>query len=462
MRHPLKSNLPSRTHQKLRKNSDTMAAVVAPVAIVFTFWLSAIGSVSAFAQDTHFVLDRDGRTIVLEPYAPNILRITFSKDKASAAAGAGYGLAGTPSMAGWTHEQDADGNDVFRSPRLVVDVSADHIPPSRLPHPMPLDELNQSLRDHYFGGGSGSRRNDDTVSVKTASGKALLTMRNWSMVPNRSEAEATNAGKQNDAGSRVSAIFDSPADEHYYGLGQQQQGVLDLRDHRINCWHDYSAIGGENVCVPFMISSRGYGLVWDNPSKTTVDLGFNQRNVWSSEIGDRVSFFVIQGDNSDEIYTGYRQLTGITHLLPRATYGYIQSKAIYPTQDQIMAVAKGYRDRELPLDVLVVDFLNMTRQGELDLDPARWPDPAAMNQQLHSMGIGTLLSVWPHFSPGTRYYDMLREKGWLIHTADGTPDSGEFKDVIGPNIDTTNPEAAKWWWEAIRDRYIKPYNFDYL
>ena len=78
------------------------------------------------------------------------------------------------------------------------------------------------------------------------------------------------------------------------------------------------------------------------------------------------------------------------------------------------------------------------------------------------MGIGTLLSVWPHFAPGTRYYDMLREKGWLIHTADGTPDPGEFKDVIGPNIDTTNPEAAKWLWEAIRDRYIKPYNFDYL
>jgi hypothetical protein len=104
----------------------------------------------------------------------------------------------------------------------------------------------------------------------------------------------------------------------------------------------------------------------------------------------------------------------------------------------------------------------MTRQGELDLDPARWPDPAAMNRQLHSMGINTLLSVWPHFSAGTRYYDMLREKGWLIHSPDGTPDSGGFKDVIGPNIDTTNPDAAKWWWESIRDRYIKPDGFDYL
>ena len=95
-----------------------------------------------------------------------------------------------------------------------------------------------------------------------------------------------------------------------------------------------------------MVSSRGYGLVWDNPSKTTVDLGFNRQNVWSSEVGDRVSFFVIAGETSDEIYEGYRLLTGITHMLPRAMYGYIQSKAIYPTQEQVLDVAKEYREKK--------------------------------------------------------------------------------------------------------------------
>ena len=464
MRHFLMSDLLSGIYQKHQRSQEflTNTAVAARTAMSWLLGFGAIGSLAAFAQDSKFVLNRDGRTIVLEPYAQNILRVTLSKDKAAAAGAPGYGFIGKPSMAGWTHEQDTDGDDLFRSNQLVVHVSADHLPTSRLSHHMPLDDLNQSLRDHYFGGVTENRPNEDLVSVATASGKALLTMRKWSMRPNRSEVGAPSAEKRDGDGSHVSATFDSPEDEHYYGLGQQQQGVLDLRDHRIQCWHDYSAIGGQNVCVPFMISSRGYGLIWDNPSKTTVDLGFNQQNVWSSEVGDRVSFFVIQGANSDSIYQGYRQLTGITHMLPRATYGYIQSKAIYPSQGQIMAVAKGYRDRQLPLDVLVVDFLNMTRQGELDLDPARWPDPAAMNEQLHSMGIGTLLSVWPHFAPGTRSYDMLREKGWLIGSAEGSPDSGGFKDVIGPNIDTTNPAAAKWFWEAIRDRYIKPYHFDYI
>ncbi len=414
---------------------------------------------AGLAQSGPLVLERDGSVISLESYAPNILRVTISSDRAEALGAPGYGFVAKPSTAGWAHEQSADGSDVFRSARMAVTLSPGNLPQDQLPHSMPLDAINQQLRDIYFGGGGGHGHHQDSLLVTTAEGKMLLHMRAWAMSPEPPQATQSDP---NAAAYRVSATFDSPSDEHYFGLGQQQKGWMDLRDHQIRCWHDYLAIGGEDVCVPFMVSSRGYGIVWDNPSKTTVDLGFNGRNVWSSDIGNRVSYFIIAGNSSDEIYEGYRLLTGITHLLPRAAYGYIQSKAIYPTQEQTLDVAREYRDKKLPLDVMVVDFLNMTRQGEMDLDPKRWPDPAAMNNQLHAMGVRTLLSVWPHFSQGTQFYDMLRSKGWLIHTPAGSPDQGGFKDVIGPNIDTTNPEAAQWFWEKIRDRYVKPYGFDYI
>jgi alpha-D-xyloside xylohydrolase len=420
----------------------------------------------ARAQGGSLVVERNGRTISLEPYAANILRVTMSIDRDAATAAPGYGFVAKPSAEGWTHSRDAEGYDVYRSARMVVRLAPGDLPKDKRPQPMPLDALNLELRNQYFGGGGGNGPNDggrgphnDALMVATAEGKTLLQMRTWMMEPESAQVAENDAGAK---GYRVSSIFDSPADEHYYGLGQQQKGWMDLRDHEIRCWHDYGAIGGQDVCVPFMVSSRGYGLVWDNPSKTTVGLGFNGRNVWSSEVGDRVSYFVIAGETSDEIYQGYRLLTGTTHMLPRAIYGYIQSKAIYPTQQQVLDVAKEYRAKNLPLDVLVVDFLNMTRQGEMDLDPKRWPDPAAMNRELHAMGIGTMLSVWPHYSPGTQFYDMLQSKGWLIHTRDGKPDSGGFQAAVGPNIDTTNPEAANWFWEKIRDRYVKPYGFDYI
>ena len=421
--------------------------------------LAALLSGVAWGQNAPLVLERDGRVISLEPYAQNILRVTISMDAAAAKSAPGYGFVASPSADGWTHERDAEGEDVFRSARMVVRISPENLPTDKLPQRFPLDALNQQLRDIYFGGGGGHHPPNDSLQVTTVEGKNLLHMRGWTMAPESPEVTEADAGPK---GHRVAAVFDSPADEHYYGLGQQQKGWMDLRDHQIHCWHDYGAIGGENVCVPFMVSSRGYGLAWDNPSKTTVNLGFNGQNVWSSEVGDRVSYFIIAGQTSDEIYEGYRLLTGITHMLPRAGYGYIQSKAIYPTQEQALDVARGYRERKLPLDVVVVDFLNMTKQGELDLDPKRWPDPAAMNREFHAMDVRTLLSVWPHFSKGTQFYDMLLSKGWLIHSPDGKPDPGGYKNVIGPNLDTTNPEAAKWFWQEIRDRYVKPYGFDYI
>ena len=413
----------------------------------------------AIAQNGPFVLERDGRVISLEPYAPNILRVTMGADKTTVAGDPGYGFVAKPSPEGWTHERDVDGGDVIRSARMVVRLAPGDPPAVKLPKPMPLDEMNNQLRDIYFGGGGGHGPNNDALLVTAPEGRTLLHMRTWALMPESPEVARQDAGAK---GYSIVATFDSPADEHYYGLGQQQKGWMDLRDHEIRCWHDYGALGGEDVGVPFMVSSRGYGLVWDNPSRTTVTLGFNQRNVWSSEVGGRVSYFVIAGATSDEIYEGYRLLTGVTHMLPRAAYGYIQSKAIYPTQEQILEVAKEYRRKNLPLDVIVVDFLNMTRQGEMDLDPKRWPDSASMNRELHAMGVNTLLSVWPHYARGTQFYDMLEKNGWLIHAPDGKPDPGWTKEAIGPNLDTTNPEAAKWFWEKIRDRYVKPYGFDYL
>ncbi|HSU31695.1 MAG TPA: TIM-barrel domain-containing protein [Bryobacteraceae bacterium] len=428
-------------------------------ASVGALLLALLLSHAASAQTGPPVLERDGRVISLQPYAPNILRVSMSVDRDAATGAPGYGFVAKASMEGWTHERDAEGDDVFRSARMVVRLAPGNLPKDKLPQQMPLDALNRQLRDLYFGAGGNPALHNDALLVTTPSGKKLLRMRTWTMAPESPEIAQADAGVK---GYRVAAVFDSPAGEHYYGLGQQQKGWMDLRDHQIRCWHDYSAIGGEDVCVPFLVSSNGYGLIWDNPSKTTIDLGFNGQNVWSSEVGQRVSYFVIAGETSDEIYQGYRLLTGLTHMLPRAVYGYIQSKAIYATQEQILNVAKEYRERKLPLDVLVVDFLNMTRQGELDLDPKRWPDPAAMNRELHAMDIRTLLSVWPHFAQGTQFYDLLLSKGWLVHTRDGKPDPGYFSDKIGPNIDTTNPEAAKWFWEKIRDRYVKPYGFDYI
>jgi alpha-D-xyloside xylohydrolase len=107
----------------------------------------------AFAQGSALVVERNGRVISLVPYAANILRVTMSNDKVTATGAPGYGFVATPSTEGWTHEHDADGGAVFRSPRMVVRLAPGNLPAEKLPQPMPLDALNRQLRDPYFGGG---------------------------------------------------------------------------------------------------------------------------------------------------------------------------------------------------------------------------------------------------------------------------------------------------------------------
>jgi alpha-D-xyloside xylohydrolase len=415
----------------------------------------ALTSASANAQtpSQRLELDRTGQTIVLEPYAPNILRVTLSLNHDPAVASPGYGFVAAPEAAGWSASQSAQA-DIYQSARIVATVDRD-LPPARPPL-----RSEQDIAKYFNGSMPGAH-----ITLRTPEGKTLLEMTGWSQaVPNAKDGTADVARDRRPTDAEfytVGATFASPDDEHYYGLGQNHEGFLDHRGHAVRCWNDYLATAAPSTCVPFLVTNKGYGLVWDNPSKTTIEPGFNEQTRWTSQVGDRVSFFVIAGASVDEIYAGYRLLTGPTHMLPKAAYGYIQCKQRYASQKEVLDVAEGYRDRHLPADVMVVDWFYYTKMGQMDLDPKYWPDPAAMNQKLHDMGFETMISVWPRFVPDDRYYDELLKKGWLIHEADGTPINGLPYDRAGSDIDTTNPDAAQWYWKTIYDNILSK-GFDSL
>jgi len=397
-----------------------------------------------YAQTSPVVLDRGGSTIVLEPYAPNIVRVSLSLKKDRALDKPGYGFVATPTAETWTHQPSEQG-DVYQSSRLIVSVAA-----TRPGKPMATEiDIAKFFR--------GSTPGAD-ISIRTPEGKTLLHLTGWSMsVPNHKDGNAAVLNDQRASDPpfyEVGASFVSPDDEHYYGLGQNQEGFLDYRGHRVECWHNYTATGGPSVCVPFLVTNYGYGMIWDNPSKTVIEPGFNEETRWTSEVGDRVSFFVIAGNTFDEIYSGYRLLTGATPLLPKAAYGYIQCKQRYASQEELLSVAKGYRERHLPADILVVDWFYFTKMGQMDFVPDQWPDPAGMNRELHRMGFQSMISVWPRFTKDSRYYDFLLKQGWFEHLADGTPTDGMPYDRAGSDIDTTNPQAARWFWDTIRDNII--------
>jgi alpha-D-xyloside xylohydrolase len=427
-----------------------MQRLFAVLVLVFGITLSGASSM-AQTPGQRLQLDRKGETIVLEPYAPNILRVTLSLQHDAAVAKPGYGFVAVPDAAGWSASH-TDKMDVYQSAKIVATVD--------MPDDTPMAQSDKDIALYFNGSTPGTH-----ITFRTPGGKRLLEMTGWSQsVPNTKDgtAELQHDRRPTDPPFFVvGATFASPDDEHYYGLGQNHEGFLDHRGHTVRCWADYLATGGPSWCIPFVVTNKGYGMVWDNPSKTTIEPGFNEQTKWTSQVGDRVSFFVITGDTADEIYAGYRQLTGPTPMLPKAAYGYIQCKQRYSSQEEVLNVAKGYRDRHLPADVLVVDWFYYTKMGQMDLDPKFWPDPTAMNKQLHAMGFETMISVWPRFLPQDRFYAEVLKNGWLIHDANGKPTDGLPYDRAGSDIDTTNPAAAAWYWKVIRDNIISK-GFDSL
>ena len=218
-------------------------------------------SVAAHAQQP-LIINRDGQTISLEPYAPNIIRVTLSLQKDQATAAPGYGFVGAPAFQGWARTQ-ANGDDVYSSPRMIVTIEGKHPSP---PPPLTIVDISK-----FFNGSTPGAH----ITITTPDGKKLLEMTDWSMsVPNHKDG---NAGILNDLRPtdqpffQVGADFVSPDDEHYYGLGQNHEGYLDHRGHTVDCWHNYTATAAPSVCIPFVVTNYGYGMIWDNPSRTTIE-----------------------------------------------------------------------------------------------------------------------------------------------------------------------------------------------
>lgn len=240
---------------------------------------------------------------------------------------------------------------------------------------------------------------------------------------------------------------------HVYGLGQHQDGFLDLTGRSVPLWHDYSHKGGEVVAVPFLVSSSHFAVLMDNCSRGEVITESNGRICWKAEAGEALSAFLIFGEETDDLYEGYRALTGAVPLPPKAGLGFIQSKQRYATQKELLSVARTYRRKGYPCDILVVDWFHWKTLGDLRLNEKDWPDAEKMNRELRDMGFDVMISCWPRFMKESENYSFLEKNGWFMHGEDGKTVYGTPDDQRGALIDTTNPECGKWYWNTIRKNY---------
>ncbi len=254
--------------------------------------------------------------------------------------------------------------------------------------------------------------------------------------------------------SKLEACFRASPGERIFGLGQHQHGRLDNK----GCVIELEQRNTE-VCIPFYVSSLGYGFLWNNPGVGRVELAENMTR-WVMEATQGLDYYITAGDTPAEILEHYADATGHAPLLPDFALGFWQCKLRYRTQEELLAVVRAYKERGLPLAVIVSDYFHWHQMGDWAMDPRDWPDPAGLTAALKEMGVELMVSIWPTVNRDNPSFEEMAQRGLLVGTEHGVQAHMPIADTTPEGIslvtyyDATHPEARAYVWNKVKKNYL--------
>ena len=228
--------------------------------------------------------------------------------------------------------------------------------------------------------------------------------------------------------------------ESFYGLGQHQAGVWNYRGESVDIVQDNT-----NISVPMLLSSNGYGLFWNNPSRSRFNNRFPNALYVSSEVADAIDYYFLYGPEFDRIISSYRELTGAAPMFGKWAYGFWQCKNRYQSQEELLGVAHKYRELRIPVDNIVQDWFWWKTMGEHVFNK-NYPDPKGMIDDLHRNNFHFMISVWPYFRPGSPIYDDMDKRGYFIDRMK----VGGFHPAGQALYDAFNPTARAYYWDLMK------------
>ncbi|CAI6238622.1 unnamed protein product [Periconia digitata] len=368
-------------------------------------------------QDNRLIFTYDAEKLWIEPWGPNALRVRSTK------------MAEMPST-DWALLSPPD------TPKPDVSIQDDS-----------ATLVNGDIKAHVTKRGK--------ITVYNGAGKLLLEEysrnRRDLLDPKCSslEVEAREFKPLIGGDYHLTARFESlDPNEKIYGMGQYQQPYLDLKGTQLELAHRNS-----QASVPFAVSSHGYGLLWNNPSVGTAILG---KNITSFEARSTkaLDYWLVAGSTPSQIVEAYANVTGKVPMMPEYGLGFWQCKLRYQTQDELLTVAREYKRRNLPIDLIVIDFFHWPLQGDWKFDTTYWPDPDAMIRELRSLNIELMVSIWPTVDRRSSNYQEMLEQGHLIRTERGVRIAMTFMGNT-VHFDPTNPASRKYVWSKAQQNYFE-------
>ena len=259
----------------------------------------------------------------------------------------------------------------------------------------------------------------------------------------------------NDAGRPTYTVyqgFTTDKEEGLYGLGQLQNGQMMQRGitkHLVQ--------GNVEDVSPFFQSTKGYGLFWDNYSGTTYTDNEKETS-FRSEVGDCIDYYFMYGGSADGVIAEVRTLTGDVPMMPLWSYGFMQSKERYKSQEETVGVVKKYRELGIPLDCIIQDWQYWGHNylwNAMDFQNPAFSRPKDMIDEIHGLNARMMISIWSSFGPATKPYRALDKEGllfdietWPQSGVDGWPPNLEYPSGVRV-YDAYSPKARDIYWEHL-------------
>ena len=246
--------------------------------------------------------------------------------------------------------------------------------------------------------------------------------------------------------------FITDKEEGLYGLGQLQNGQMMQRN-----MSKLLIQGNIEDVSPIFQSTKGYGVFWDNYSATTYTDNENETS-FSSEVGDCIDYYFMYGGSADGVIAQVRALTGEVPMMPLWSYGFMQSKERYKSQEETVGVVKKYRELGIPLDCIIQDWQYWGHNylwNAMDFRNPSFDNPKAMIDSIHGMNARMMISIWSSFGPATKPYRTLDKEGLLFNMEtwpqsgiEGWPPNMEYPSGVRV-YDCYNPKARDIYWDYL-------------
>ncbi|AYW46531.1 glycoside hydrolase family 31 protein [Tetragenococcus koreensis] len=248
--------------------------------------------------------------------------------------------------------------------------------------------------------------------------------------------------------------FESNKKEKIYGMGQYQHPYLDLKNTMLEL-----AQRNSQMSIPFYVSSKNYGFLWNNPGIGKVTFAKNLTE-WEMFGTDYIDYWITAGETPKEITEQYTSVTGRSPEMPENLLGLWQSKLRYRTPEEVLEVVEGYHKRGIQLSTIAIDYFHWPKQGEYRFDKDFWPDPESLIRTLKKdYGVEPVISIWPTVQSDAYNYEDYLQGGYLVKVNRGIRLTMQIQGNT-VYLDTTNPEARDYVWSLIKKNY-KDIGIDY-